>query len=223
MRLEGPRFKVQKALYQELVERKYPDDLAETFIRRSQKYFHHYARGLVAADLEPAKDFICKLPVAVAQQCIRSWCNGWITSERLHEAEPVPPMCGCSHERDTWQHYMTCGYIWYIAALIDRQPLCQSPLERLGLVSPSFSSVLRLIAVCNAYHSIRKCHQHSVIHAISTGNLKIVYGLWAQLIFQHGQRILARPDLGRYRKQTPLYAASPRALSILRTLPLMKV
>ena len=197
---------LQKVIYDELLKVRFPDDLENTFRRRLLKFFPEAFESGDAIDFRNLREFVCQLPVAIAQQCLRCWANAWTTSTRMQEATSLPALCGCSLGADAWQHYIECGSLWYLLAAIDHLPLAGCPIERLALRSPTIRSVLRLTALSGAYHAIRAQHEKIVTSAIACGNRKVVFKLWADLLTHNFIAALARPDMSSYRRSIRIFS-----------------
>ena len=87
--------------------------------------------------------------------CVKTWCNAWTTSARMHDAQQMSCLFGCEGESDNIQHYLKCERLWNPIF----QRLCISPyndvLERLAVKHPSRERMLALAVVFIVYHKYR--------------------------------------------------------------------
>ena len=91
---------------------------------------------------------------------LKTWTNGWCTSDRFHASVRLPCLFGCIDAVDKQAHYCMCpnlftilSYLWQPVEDISSDPIC-----RLGLQG---TSIIRLKAVActfSAYHHIKFNH-----------------------------------------------------------------
>ena len=111
---------------------------------------------LRAIDLSPAirclitsrKSFACMC-------CIKSWCNAWTTSTRMHDALQMQCLFGCKGEKDSIQHYLQCERLWNTVFQQLRISPFDDVLERLAIKNPSKEKVTTLAVVFVIYHKTR--------------------------------------------------------------------
>ena len=82
-------------------------------------------------------------------------CGAWTTSHRMHEADQLPCIFGCTDAKDTMCHYMICPVLWQLAR--EAYPLEASSAlsSRLCLVSPSKDSLNRLSIAFGIFHAVK--------------------------------------------------------------------
>ena len=89
----------------------------------------------------------------IAMSSLKTVCNGWCTSHRMHDDTVLSCVFGCS-ERDTLAHYFACPVFW---ALIDEELGTQSDCaaHRLGLHQVSGLTVRALFLASHIYQAVK--------------------------------------------------------------------
>jgi len=92
-----------------------------------------------------------------AMRVIKTWCNAWGTSSRMHERIIFPCLFGCQDARDHMAHYVQCPFWLYLLTKLSSDPLPSPlPLTRLAVVDPSTPSLLALSCSFAGYHAIKR-------------------------------------------------------------------
>ena len=93
--------------------------------------------------------------VADVLKVLKTWCNGWATSNRYHEAIRLPCLFGCNHESDVMEHYMQCHHIFWLWKFMIPSVPC-NPLERWGLINSCNDNYKQVACVHAGYHAVRR-------------------------------------------------------------------
>ena len=83
---------------------------------------------------------------------LKTMCNGWCTTTRMHEANKLNCVLGCIGQSDSLQHYLICPIM---NALLDEHfQFCIGPTvyHRLNLVASSSQCAVLLASSYVAYH-----------------------------------------------------------------------
>ena len=116
---------------------------------------------------------ICKTCSKTVNMCIiKSWCNSWYTSSRLHESTILPCIFGCEGQDDDLAHYLVCSPFWTVLSSIVRPPECQiqeCPTSRMNLVSPSVFKAKVMAVAFHCYHGLKIARRQMVDQAVSSG------------------------------------------------------
>ena len=89
---------------------------------------------------------------------IRTLCNAWCTSYRLHEPNYTTVICPCCGGPDRLSHYLVCKQFWL--TLFPNDPIVQSvpftsPLQILG-IDPWNPLLFRQVAIASiVYHDFK--------------------------------------------------------------------
>jgi len=85
---------------------------------------------------------------------IKTWLNGWTTTERMHEECKYPCLFGCKDGKDNLQHYILCPHLFALNSFL--MPCTSNlPLVRLGLVHPTQTTQLALCCTFAGYHAVK--------------------------------------------------------------------
>ena len=88
---------------------------------------------------------------------IKTWCNAWATSARMHEDTCLPCLFGCQDARDRMDHYIHCPFWCYLLLKLHTDPPPSPlPLTRLALMDPSIPSLLTVACSFAGYHAIKR-------------------------------------------------------------------
>jgi hypothetical protein len=151
-----PRIKVQREIYSALMCGLLPDDLPTLIKKRVKTLFGVSADEVDAIDFGILQEFMRTLPVHVATPVVKSWVNGWTTSERMHEDVRLGCIFGHNGCKDSMAHYMVCGRIWRAVAFARGEPYFdQPPLQRLCLRDWGRPSAVDLAVAFRVYHDLK--------------------------------------------------------------------
>ena len=92
-----------------------------------------------------------------ALRVIKTWCNSWATSARMHEHTLLPCLFGCQDAQDEMAHYVQRPFWLYLLTKLIHQPQpSPEPLTRLGLVEPSIPCLLAVSCSFAGYHAVKR-------------------------------------------------------------------
>ena len=92
-----------------------------------------------------------------AMRIIKTWCNAWATSARMHEDTCLPCLFGCQDASDRMDHYIHCPFWFYLLLkLLSDSPPSPLPLTRLALVDPSIPTLLAVSCSFVGYHALKR-------------------------------------------------------------------
>ena len=88
---------------------------------------------------------------------LKTWNNSWGTSSRIKRLQSPTLAClfGCDDGKDAQSHYAVCPILYTLQTQFDTTTP-PDPLERIGLVSPSNESLLRIACTFAGYHAIKR-------------------------------------------------------------------
>ena len=147
---------MQKQVYEELISIKHCNLIHDTIEKRLTKLYQPF-------DL----DFFCSISltaslrqlkgnrVADVLKVVKTWCNGWATSNRYHEAIRLPCLFGCNHESDAMEHYMQCPHLFWLWKFMIPSVPC-NPLERWGLINSCNDNYQQIAFAHAGYHTVRR-------------------------------------------------------------------
>lgn len=87
-----------------------------------------------------------------AMMVIKTWANAWTTSDRMHEAERLPCVFGCSSLPDSLRHYLDCPRLW---RALRQGGLLDEGSCALRLFSLRLEGMMSLVAAFLVYHQVR--------------------------------------------------------------------
>ena len=88
-----------------------------------------------------------------AMQVVKTWCNTWATTKRLHLDPLLHCVPGCSNQIDDFSHYVNCPHLWNsVRTAFPNLPL-RSTLDRLCIDSDCSVKLRVLAATFQAYHA----------------------------------------------------------------------
>ncbi len=105
------------------------------------------------ADAEYAINFTKNIQPASAVKVIKTWLNGWATSDRMHEEVILPCLFGCSGKNDVLNHYLQCPHLFALCNYLFKVDSC--PLIRIGFKNPSIHNLKVTACVFTAYHVMK--------------------------------------------------------------------
>ena len=91
------------------------------------------------------------------RMCIlKTWCNGWTTSERMHHGDKRTCIWGCVGEQDSLQHYIQCNRLWNPIFICLRLQQTEDILQWRAIMNVCELRLFSAVAVAFvAYHSKR--------------------------------------------------------------------
>ena len=103
---------------------------------------------------------------------LKTWTNGWATSERFHEVVILPCIFGCGGH-DSLAHYLSCQHLWSLL-LSQRNAhtaaLTHSPSQRACLCNVCKWSIVNCWVAFQAYHALKIDHRDVVYAAVESGD-----------------------------------------------------
>ena len=153
----------------------------------------HLCIDLQTFDFLTAKGFLKTYKTTLAMYVLRTWCNAWLTSRRMHENPSLLCLFGCgiserpspdSESRssgssssssdssdspfvDSTAHYMVCPLLWNTIAQACGGPNLDG-IERFGCSTcPQrfHCSAFRMAVACHLYHTIKMGHLEAFLSA----------------------------------------------------------
>ena len=112
------------------------------------------------------------LPTSAHMAVIRTWTNGWATSQRFHESRKLKCIFGCD-EGDCLNHYLQCDILWPLLLSVRRAhtpALNSNPAERAAICNISRWSICNLWVAFQAYHSLKIGRRDLVDSALTPGD-----------------------------------------------------
>ena len=98
---------------------------------------------------------------------LKTLCNGWCTSFRMHEPILLRCVFGCQGERDSLQHYFSCMNLWSIVAEVFQFSMPPTLLSRINICKPTSPLSAVMVALFNIYHTVKVGHRPLVDLAIA--------------------------------------------------------
>ena len=116
----------------------------------------------------------CKPHIAMC--LIKTMCNAWCTSHRLHEACRLPCVFGCKSGLDKLSHYLECPNLWGLVSLVlGGEWFPTDILGRLGLSTPSLRAVHGVFMAFHVYHAVKVSHREVVVAALDSSDFSPTY------------------------------------------------
>ena len=102
----------------------------------------------------------------IAMFALKTVCNGWCTSHRMHEDTVSSCVFGCS-ECSSLAHYLACPRLW---TLIGEELgiLSDCVAHRLGLHQVSDGTIRALFLAFHVYHAVKVGHRRVFLTALET-------------------------------------------------------
>ena len=117
---------------------------------------------------------------------LRTWSNGWLTTNRMHDVSKLPCIFGCDGECDTLHHYLRCEPLWTLVYTCAKsnsiQILQQSAEDRFCIQNLSSANFIRLYCAFSLYHHLRKHMAEQLENCVSLNDWSEVYEAAIQLI-----------------------------------------
>jgi len=147
---------VQKVVYKELISIKHCNLIHVTIEKRLAKLYQPYELDFNSSiSLTASLRLLKGNRAADVLKVLKTWCNGWATSNRYHEAVRLPCLFGCSHQSDVMEHYMLCHHIFWLWQFMIPSVPC-NPLERWGLINSCNDNYKQIACVHAGYHAVRR-------------------------------------------------------------------
>ena len=165
---------VQKLVYKHLISIRHKDNIIETIERRLTKLFLPFT-----LDFSSSISLVTSLGVlkgnrpADVLKVLKSWCNGWATSNRYHEDVRLPCLFGCNNCKDDMQHYLQCPHLFALHKFMIPYA-SEDPLMRWCINSACKDSIQQVACIHCGYHAVRRYYKAS--HACFTNNMTNIGG-----------------------------------------------
>ena len=111
-----------------------------------------------------------RLPSRARMAVIKTWPNGWATTERFHEEVTLPCILGCGGGHNL-AHYLRCDCLWALLLNAVSAPstnLFDTPAQRACLMDISRWSILNCWYAFQVYHAVKIDHRHAVDSAVAS-------------------------------------------------------
>ena len=119
-------------------------------------------------DIKDTLECLRRLDKFIAVSWLKTVCNGWCTSHRMHEDKLLQCIFGCVGCKDTLSHYLSCPILWSIIDSVFRCPIGPTVFHRLGLHAPSPQTIIMLVTAQSMYHTLKVGHRHIALHALTS-------------------------------------------------------
>lgn len=154
----GP-LRPQKTAYETFRSQTIPNNFEKLLMRRLPVLGCFDLASFDRLDLEPTLVVMRQLDKFVVSCWLKTVCNGWCTSSRLHEERRSTCIFGCSECKDELSHYLVCDVLLSITASHFSSSMGPTPLHRLNIISPSPQAPIMLCAMYNMYHTLKVGHR----------------------------------------------------------------
>ena len=148
---------LQSKLYKLMLEKAYDPNNSSSFnlsiLTRMIGLFLPYT---VAAhiELEASLHALSGIGVGHRAKVLKTWLNGWVTSHRMSEPNPLKCIVGCAEEPDDLRHYLQCPRI-FASVCFNIPGTSDNPLIRCGIQNASNNSLLIISCIFSAYHAVK--------------------------------------------------------------------
>ena len=102
--------------------------------------------------LDSAIEILSKIAMPVRAKVLKTWLNGWITTNRMHPDVPLCCLFGCHGQPDALLHYVVCPKVYTMVKLMTPDS-SESPLVRLGLCHPCEFNLHVQACIFSGYHA----------------------------------------------------------------------
>ena len=143
--------KVQAAAYKVNCQALHPDSLEALLTRRIYIITEITSESLPHFDWPTIRSQLRQLRGHYATTILKTWLDGWATSERFHERHGHTCVFGCPRQRDTVAHSVSCPRLWRTVWKLTGAHRRRSPLQKLALAGDSSS----LECFMQVYHCLR--------------------------------------------------------------------
>ena len=152
---------VQKLVYKQLISIKHRNLIHDTIMKRLIKLYQPFELDFNdSISLNSSLRVLKGNRVADVLKVLKTWCNGWATSDRYHENIRLPCLFGCTHQSDVMDHYMQCPHIFWMWKFMIPD-VHANPLERWGLVNSCSDKFKQIACVHAGYHAVRRHFKQS--------------------------------------------------------------
>ena len=131
--------------------------------------------GIVAPGLfrfierEPVATCYKKLDTFHSTCWLKTVCNAWTTSYRMHEEVFLSCVFGCVSHKDKLEHYLECSVLWSLIDEVFLTSIGSSMLARCNISNPCESFAIMLTTAFNMYHTIKGGHRDLITASASSG------------------------------------------------------
>ena len=156
-----PDFKLQQFIDRRLKEALFPDSILLLIKWRVRTHWTQVP--VESIDIGELKAFMATLSSAWATTILKTWANGWTTSQRMHEIVVLPCLFGCHDQEDDLLHYVHCECLWQRVLSADGELLrasaargnlgCPGAAIRLLFVHPSEPIARSIVTAFLAYNA----------------------------------------------------------------------
>ena len=156
--LQNPlgHLKLQSKAYKCILPAVHPGNTSNVIVGRLCRMLPQCELQLKSIDIAPALEELRRLRKSHVAMCIlKTWCNGWITSERMHRDVRHTCIFGCRGEKDNLRHYVSCNRLWNPIFERMRIPQTEDKLRRLAIIGTERNCVLAVAIAFTVYHSSR--------------------------------------------------------------------
>ena len=108
-----------------------------------------------------------RAPSHISMSVLKTVCNAWTTTHRMHEVNRSMCIFGCTSQVDSLVHYLRCPVLAMPVSVALRDPLpIPSPNPSFFLPPPltSRKDILRLFISFHTYHSVRNSRSNIDVH-----------------------------------------------------------
>ena len=166
----------------------FPDDdsnqIGTLCISRCERLFFPYDIHCDGgANFPDALGLLEKTKGHIATKVLKSWLNGWATSERMHEDIALRCVLGCSDAPDSLSHYVVCPHMFAFQKFIF-DGISDDPLIRFGIKSPCISSFKVISCLFSAYHTVKAAVRSGTINVheetVTGPTLRVIWSVFAE-------------------------------------------
>ena len=111
------------------------------------------------------KKFLAPHP---AMSVVRTLCNGWCTTHRMHDPERLGCVFGCPKASDTLAHYLQCDVLWALVSRALGHHLPVNAFGRVGVMRCSKGILHGIFLASHMYHAVKVGHHDTVRRAFES-------------------------------------------------------
>ena len=111
-----------------------------------------------------------RLPSRARIAVIKTWTNGWATTERFHEEVILPCIFGCGGS-DSLTRYLQCEHLWSLLLSVTHgsaTALSDPPIRRACLDGISLWSILNCWYAFQVYHALKIERRRTIDQAVGS-------------------------------------------------------
>jgi hypothetical protein len=152
---------IQTAVYRELISIKHSFLIHDTIERRLTKLFQPFTLDFNSSiSLTGSLGLLKGNRVADVLKVLKTWCNGWATSNRYHEDIRLPCLLGCQNQSDVLEHYLQCPHLFALWKFMMPE-VHDLPLVRWGLINSCNEKFKQIACIHAGYHAVRRHFKQS--------------------------------------------------------------